>query len=256
MRRWCIAVMLAMCVGALFSCSDEREDLNVRMADSLKITAYVLNSDLEGKGYWKYDGTHEHKNKGYWVSDDGTEYDGTDVFVKERLELGKPRILAPFGYDYQENLNIWLDSDGVIEVDTDPLNDDRIHLAYSLDNPDNPTLGHRTEANAFRALAPTAVNVCPIGRYHAGERLVTSETLVGETYYINVRTYDLEGTQIITAKLKLTAIEDPDEDFTHQDKNFFYGDGEDVSRFMTIELVEYDYSDVYKLDEYYGSGQE
>ena len=48
MRRWCIAVMLAMCVGALFSCSDEREDLNVKMADSLKITAYVLNSDLEG----------------------------------------------------------------------------------------------------------------------------------------------------------------------------------------------------------------
>ena len=33
----------------------------------------------------------------------------------------------------------------------------------------------------------------------------------------------------------------------------FYGDGEDVSRFMTIELVEYDYSDVYKLDEYYES---
>ena len=167
MRRWCIAVMLAMCVGALFSCSDEREDLSVKMMDSLKITAYVLNSDLEGKGCWKYDGTHEHKNKGYRVSDDGTEYDGTDVFVKERLELGEPRILAPFGYDYQENLNIWLDSDGVIEVDTDPLNDDRIHLAYSLDNPDNPTLGHRTEANAFRALAPTAVNVCPIGRYHA-----------------------------------------------------------------------------------------
>ena len=256
MRRWCIAVMLAMCVGALFSCSDEREDLNVRMADSLKITAYVLNSDLEGKGYWKYDGTHEHKNRGYWVSDDGKEHADDEVFVKERLELGKPRILAPFGYDYQENLNIWLDSDGVIEVDTDPLNDDRIHLAYSLDNPDNPTLGHRTEANAFRALAPTAVNVCPIGRYHAGERLVTSETLVGETYYINVRTYDLEGTQIITAKLKLTAIEDPDEEYKHQSGGLFYGEGEDVSRFMTIELVEYDYSDVYKLDEYYGSGQE
>ena len=85
MRRWCIAVMLAMCVGALFSCSDEREDLNVRMADSLKITAYVLNSDLEGKGYWKYDGTHEHKNRGYWVSDDGKEHADDEVFVKERL---------------------------------------------------------------------------------------------------------------------------------------------------------------------------
>ena len=252
-RRTIIAALLAVCTCAIFSCADEREDLGAKMTDSLKITAYVLNSDLEGKGYWKYDGTHEHKNRGYWVSDDGKEHADDEVFVKERLELGKPRILAPFGYDYQENLNIWLDSDGVIEVDTDPLNDDRIHLAYSLDNPDNPTLGHRTEANAFRALAPTAVNVCPIGRYHAGERLVTSETLVGETYYINVRTYDLEGTQIITAKLKLTAIEDPDKDFTHQDKNFFYGDGEDVSRFMTIELVEYDYSDVYKLDEYYES---
>ena len=71
--------MLAMCVGALFSCSDEREDLSVKMMDSLKITAYVLNSDPEGKGYWKYDGTHEHKNRGYWVSDDGKEYTVTLV---------------------------------------------------------------------------------------------------------------------------------------------------------------------------------
>ena len=85
---------------------------------------------------------------------------------------------------------------------------------------------------------------------------MTSYTLVGETYYINVRTYDHEGTQIITAKLKLTAIEDPDEEYGRMEKVMFYGDGEDVSRFMTIELIEYDYSDVYKLDEYYGSGQE
>ena len=252
MKRLIAAAVLALAM-CLAACSNEREDLTTKMTDSLKITAYVLNSDYEGKGYWKYDGTHEHKNKGYWVSDDGTEYDGTDVFVKERLELGKPRILAPFGYDYQENLNIWLDSDGVIEVDTDPLNDDRIHLAYSLDNPDNPTLGHRTEANAFRALAPTAVNVCPLGRFFEGPGLVTSYTLVGETYYINVRTYDHEGTQIITAKLKLTAIEDPDEEYGRMEKVMFYGDGEDVSRFMTIELIEYDYSDVYKLDEYYES---
>ena len=117
----------------------------------------------------------------------------------------------------------------------------------------NPTLGHRTEANAFRALAPTAVNVCPLGRFFEGPGLVTSDTLVGETYYINVRTYDHEGTQIITAKLKLTAIEDPDEEYGRMEKVMFYGDGEDVSRFMTIELIEYDYSDVYKFDEYYES---
>ena len=252
MRRLILSAVLALTMS-FAACSNEREDLGAKMTDSLKITAYVLNSDLEGKGYWKYDGTHEHKNRGYWVSDDGKEYDDAEVFVKERLELGKPRILAPFGYDYQENLNIWLDSDGVIEVDTDPLDDDRIHLAYSLDNPDNPTLGHRTEANAFRALAPTAVNVCPLGRFFEGPRLVTSDTLVGETYYINVRTYDSDGTQIITAKLKLTAIEDPDEEYKRMEREMFYGDGENVSRFMTIELIEYDYSDVYKLDEYYES---
>ncbi len=252
MRRLILSAVLALTMS-FAACSNEREDLGAKMTDSLKITACVLNSDLEGKGYFAYDGTREHKNKGYWVSDDGKEYDDAEVFVKERLELGKPRILAPFGYDYQENLNIWLDSDGVIEVDTDPLNDDRIHLAYSLDNPDNPTLGHRTEANAFRALAPTAVNVCPLGRFFEGPGLVTSYTLVGETYYINVRTYDHEGTQIITAKLKLTAIEDPDEEYGRMEKVMFYGDGEDVSRFMTIELIEYDYSDVYKLDEYYES---
>ena len=252
MRRLILSAVLALTMS-FAACSNEREDLGAKMTDSLKITAYVLNSDLEGKGYWKYDGTHEHKNRGYWVSDDGKEYDDAEVFVKERLELGKPRILAPFGYDYQENLNIWLDSDGVIEVDTDPLDDDRIHLAYSLDNPDNPTLGHRTETNAFRALAPTAINVCPLGRFFEGPGLVTSDTLVGETYYINVRTYDSDGTQIITAKLKLTAIEDPDEEYKRMEREMFYGDGENVSRFMTIELIEYDYSDVYKLDEYYES---
>lgn len=254
MRRWCIAVMLAMCVGALFSCSDEREDLNVMMADSLKITAYVLNSDLEGKGYWKYDGTHEHKNKGYWVSDDGKEYTNDEVFSIERLELNKPRVLAPLGYDYRNNLNIWLDCDGVIEVDTDPLNDDRIRLAHSLDDPMNPGLGTKwIVENAFRALPPFAVNVCPIGEFTNATEIVLQDTLTDREYFINVRTYDLDGTQVITAKLKLTVL--PDEEYPYTEVKSRYGQNQERSRFLSIELIEYDYSDVYKLDEYYGSGQ-
>lgn len=252
MRRNIVLYLLVLNIFALFSCSNEREDLNVKMMDSLKITAYVLNSDLEGKGYFAYDGTREHKNNGYWVSDDGKEYTNDEVFSVERLELNKPRVLAPLGYNYRDNLNIWLDCDGVIEVDTDPLNDDRIRLAHSLDDPMNPGLGTKwIVENAFRALPPFAVNVCPIGEFTNATEIVLQDTLTDREYFINVRTYDLDGTQVITAKLKLTVL--PDDEYPYTEVKSRYGQNQERSRFLSIELVEYDYSDVYKLDEYYES---
>ena len=252
MRRNIVLYLLVLNIFALFSCSNEREDLNVKMMDSLKITAYVMNSELEGKGYFAYDGTREHKNNGYWVSDDGKEYTNDEVFSIERLELNKPRVLAPLGYDYRNNLNIWLDCDGVIEVDTDPLNDDRIRLAHSLDDPMNPGLGTKwIVENAFRALPPFAVNVCPIGEFTNATEIVLQDTLTDREYIINVRTYDLDGTQVITAKLKLTVL--PDEEYPYTEVRSRYGQNQERSRFLSIELIEYDYSDVYKLDEYYES---
>ena len=96
MRRLILSAVFALTMS-FAACSNEREDLGARMADSLKITAYVLNSDLEGKGYFAYDATSVHKNHGYWVSDDGKEYTNDEVFSIERLELNKPRVLAPLG---------------------------------------------------------------------------------------------------------------------------------------------------------------
>lgn len=252
MRRNIVLYLLVLNIFAFFSCSNEREDLTAKMTDSLKITAYVLNSDLEGKGYFAYDGTREHKNNGYWVSDDGKEYTNDEVFNIERLELGKPRVLAPLGYDYRNNLNIWLDCDGVIEVDTDPLNDDRVRLAHSLDDPMNPGLGTKwIVENAFRALPPFAVNVCPIGEFTNATEIVLQDTLTDREYFINVRTYDLDGTQVITAKLKLTVL--PDDEYPYTEVKSRYGQNQERSRFLSIELIEYDYSEVYKLDEYYES---
>ena len=52
----------------------------------------------------------------------------------------------------------------------------------------------------------------------------------------------------MTAKIKLVALDDehfPSEQFS----NWVFAANEEKTRFLTIELVSYEYSDVYKLDE-------
>ena len=243
--------LLAMLILSvlLVSCGEyEPEENKVDIKDELKISAYLLNEDLEDSGYWAYSEDMQYKNFGYWVSDNERQYDDDEVFALEELEVGEVRTLAPLGYNRMHNLNLFVDFEGYIEVETEPIDDERIRLAYSLDYPTEPWRGNKTQENSFRVRAPAAIEAYPIGKFTAAEALIQTFTLTEKEYNITIKAYDDGGDLLVTAKIKLVALDDehfPSEQFS----NWVFAANEEKTRFLTIELVSYEYSDVYKLDE-------
>ena len=243
--------LLAMLILSvlLVSCGEYvPEENKVNIKDELKISAYLLNEDLEDSGYWAYSEDLQYINQGYWVSDDGRQYDDDEVFALERLEVGEVRTLAPLGYNRMHNLNLFVDFEGYIEVETEPIDDERIRLAYSLDYPTEPWRGNKTQENSFRVRAPAAIEAYPIGKFTAAEALIQTFTLTEKEYNITIKAYDDGGDLLVTAKIKLVALDDehfPSEQFS----NWVFAANEEKTRFLSIELVSYEYSDVYKLDE-------
>ena len=243
--------LLAMLILSvlLVSCGEyEPEENKVDIKDELKISAYLLNEDLEDSGYWAYSEDMQYKNFGYWVSDNERQYDDDEVFALEELEVGEVRTLAPLGYNRMHNLNLFVDFEGYIEVETEPIDDERIRLAYSLDYPTEPWRGNKTQENSFRVRAPAAIEAYPIGKFTAAEALIQTFTLTEKEYNITIKAYDDGGDLLVTAKIKLVALDDehfPSEQFS----NWVFAANEEKTRFMSIELVSYEYSDIYKLDE-------
>ena len=73
-------------------------------------------------------------------------------------------------------------------------------------------------------------------------------TLTDNEYDLIIRAYDYSDTLLVTAKIKLVALDDehfPSEQFS----NWVFAANEEKTRFLSIELVSYEYSDIYKLDE-------
>ena len=243
--------LLAMLVLSvlLVSCGEYvPEENKVDIIDELKISAYLLGEEFENSGYWAYSEDLQYINQGYWVSDDGRQYEDDEVFALEELEVGEVRTLAPLGYNRMHNLNLFVDFEGYIEVETEPIDDERIRLAYSLDYPTEPWRGNKTQENSFRVRAPAAIEAYPIGKFTAAEALIQTFTLTEKEYNITIKAYDDGGDLLVTAKIKLVALDDehfPSEQFS----NWVFAANEEKTRFLTIELVSYEYSDIYKLDE-------
>ena len=243
--------LLAMLILSvlLVSCGEYvPEEDKVDIKDELKISAYLLGEEFEDNGYWAYSEDLQYPNFGYWVSDNERQYDDDEVFALEELEVGEVRTLAPLGYNRMHNLNLFVDFGGYIEVETEPIDDERIRLAYSLDYPTEPWRGNKTQENSFRVRAPAAIEAYPIGKFTAAEALIQTFTLTEKEYNITIKAYDDGGDLLVTAKIKLVALDDehfPSEQFS----NWVFAANEEKTRFLTIELVSYEYSDVYKLDE-------
>ena len=243
--------LLAMLVLSvlLVSCGEyEPEENKVDIKEELKISAYLLGEEFEDNGYWAYSEDMQYPNFGYWVSDNERQYDDDEVFALEELEVGEVRTLAPLGYNRMHNLNLFVDFEGYIEVETEPIDDERIRLAYSLDYPTEPWRGNKTQENSFRVRAPAAIEAYPIGKFTAAEALIQTFTLTEKEYNITIKAYDDGGDLLVTAKIKLVALDDehfPSEQFS----NWVFAANEEKTRFLSIELVSYEYSDVYKLDE-------
>ena len=239
-----LTILLALAMLALCACNDEEEE--VKITDALKISAWVMADGLWGTGQFTYD-AEDYQYCGEWVSEDGTVTAAADVFACERLELGVPRVMAPMGYDYRDHVQLFLDYDGIVEVEVSEKGNEYVRLLHSLDYPMEPWKGGRITGNAFRAIAPTAVEVNPVGKF-VPDALGHRDTLTGCEYYINIRALDTDGSQLISAEIRLTVLEDAA--FPYWDVYFpVYGENEVRSRFLEVELVAYEYSDVYKLDE-------
>lgn len=236
MKKIIIALLAGIILICFNSCMANEEAEN--MIDALKISTWVLDKSLEGTGYWVESTTHLG---GYWVlyeSDKQIPHD--DVFKFEALELNEVRVMAPMNYIDMNNLNILFEFDGIVEVETEIPNDERIKLAYSTKESSIVGFDWVTVGNSIRAVAPIYVNVCP-----SEDKVVTPYTKTDREYYLNVKTYTLDGTQVISAQLRLVAIKEehsPEE----YDPLFHSAEGE-WTRFLSIELVSYEYSDVYKL---------
>ena len=237
----------------LVSCGEyEPEENKVNIKEELKIKAYLLNENLEGNGYWEYIDPRKLKklNEGYWHTDDGKVYETEDVFALEALEVGEVRTLAPLGYNGTHNITLWFECDDIIEFTSEQAEDYTVQVSYSLKDPDEPLLTNWTTADNFRMRGPAAVSICPIGKFTNSERVVTQVTLTGKEYNFTVSTYSEDDSLIITAKLRLTVLED--EAYPNGEDAFrlsIFSPNEVLSRFLSIELVSYEYSDIYKLDE-------
>lgn len=256
-KRIRLYAMLLFCV-LLFSCSSDTTISEVEYMDNfMTISTKIVNPDLIDTGYWAYDKSLVGFGSGYWVSEDGKEYTAEEVFIEQELKPGEVYTMAPINLDKLflggENLNIRFDFDGVLEMETEDPTDNSIRLAYSKTYPDNPQINNWTEENQIHTNAPVTISVCPVGKKLASEGLVRlgiQDTLVGTECTLYARAYKQNGTLVVSAEIKLTAIDDPYYPWETVHEGHYteiYKKGEVRTRFMTIEVVSYEYSDLYKM---------
>jgi len=242
------AAVLLCCCG----CTEETAEETVKMDDLMKISTWVMDPALEGKGYWAY--TDDYSRKfGYWVPAEGElTVNDKDVFREERLLPGEPRIMAPFGYN-GGNLNFTIDFEGIVTVEKTEPADQSIMTSFE------PNLSDQwTEEPLIKRNGPCNLNVYPIGKNPDIENwnrpLILHDTLVGKEYLLTVKGYELDGTLMVTAVLRLTALEDevyPYEEIHKNTNKGSTGKLEKHTRFCSVELMSYEYSDDYKIMEMY-----
>ena len=247
MKKIIIALLAGIILLSLVSCADEETDQNYSIKDALKISAWVLDESIEGDVDW-LDVWIEEESYGYQADTvDGVERD--DIYALERLNLNEVRKLAPLNR-YGYNLNILFEFDGIIEVEAHEEED--IQVAYDGNNPAQhfESFGNMVYAS-FKVPREVYVNVCPLAQYYdLSDRKahVRSHARIDSEYYLYVNAYkfDNEESPIIRAKLKFVVLEDK----TKQPDSFYKYDNlsyEDSSRFLSIEVVSYEYSDMYRL---------
>ena len=126
-------LILLLCLACSLSGAGAGENSEpVDMNDVMKISTWLLDKDLEGKGCCGFiteaEITYPRKEDGslYWIPDDGeSAVANEDLFVFEALEVGVERTMAPMtlhmardkgkAINYS-NLNLVVDYDGTVKV--------------------------------------------------------------------------------------------------------------------------------------------
>ena len=262
MKNTRIILALILIITTLTACRSADSDEPVNMEELMKIRTWMVDKDLEGKGRWAYfdDNNPESfdSGNGYWISDDGvTEVANEDVFVYEALEVGVPRTTAPMTCHMRRegkkaigyaNFVFDIDYDGLIKVEKIEPKDSSLQLRYALG-------GRAVKADSFTVQGPIDIEVSPIGRVVPGEEesdsyYVARDTVAGKEYTIQIQACSQAGDPVVTAKIKLTTISDPEYPWqtVNEGKYDKYAEyGEERTRFCTVELLSYTYSEMYIL---------
>lgn len=257
MKNTRIILALILIITTLTSCRSADSDEPVNMEELMKIRIWMLDKDLEGKGRWGYTEDNDSGN-GYWIPDDGVkQVANEDVFVYEALKVGVPRTTAPMTCHMRRegkkaigyaNFVFDVDYDGLIKVEKIEPKDSSLQLRYALG-------GRAVKADSFTVQGPSDIEVSPIGRVVPGEEesdsyYVARDTVAGKEYTIQIQACSQAGDPVVTAKIKLTTISDPEYPWQtvnegKYDKYVEYS--EERTRFCTVELLSYTYSEMYIL---------
>ena len=246
------------------SCSGSAQTEPVDMNEVLKIRIWLLDEELEGTGRWGYISLEEQIQDmsladlggGYWIPDDeNMQVKNEDVFVYEALEVGVPRTMAPMAMHMKRdnkdaihytNLILDIEFEGLVKIVKIEPNDSSIQLRYSVNGP-------MMEADEISIQAPCSVEICPLGKVTAARDSFfykTSDTIVGKEYILQIEGCSMSGDPIVTAEVKLTAIPDPEYPWetVHEGQyTALYNQGEERTRFCSVELLSYTYSEMYLL---------
>nr|MBQ4318762.1 hypothetical protein [Clostridia bacterium] len=133
---------------------------------------------------------------------------------------------------------MFIEFDGVIEVSVDEEGCEYIHL--------NMTANDEKAAR----IQQMYVNLCPLGIDEHYGLNISPDTALGYDYYLTVNTQTLLGKPMVKAHLKLSTLPDPyyPQEETYSEKYSRYPPDVVRTRLMSVELLSYEYSDVYLMD--------
>ena len=204
-------------------------DYSYSIKDALKISAYLFDEN-SGEDYFVFDSLGNY------------DYNTDESFCAlEQLKMNEVRLMCPLGL-FRINLNIYFEFDGIIEVISE---DNDVQMFCNPQNRLEPITGSGNhETYGFELKLPfggfIAANPLGSNRGHLWTSgIQTVPYSLGREYYLNVNAYkfDNEQTPVIKAQLKLVLLED----------KTIMGHAALASACFSIELVSYEYSDIYKI---------
>jgi len=232
MKKIIIILFTAILLLNLVSCAAKEAEYNI--TDALKISAWVFDEN-SGKDYFIY---HESTDRFSYNLDD-------DVYVFDRLKMNEVRLLPPLlfgGLKEMVNLNIFFEfADGFVEV----ISEDQ-DVQLSVNNPLEPFYlresSGRTYGFDIKVPYEGYITLHPFGgsgHIMGGAGIGFWPHKIGREYYLTVNTYKFanEKSTVITARLRIVELED---------KDYMAAPFNKTSCF-SIELISYEYSDMYKM---------
>lgn len=220
-----IFLFLAICVLpiTLFSCSTDNTPV-ISINDVLKISAYVYNED-------------------------GKTWGIQTLHLNEPKELVPTYVLQDYEDKIMVNFNIHFEYEDGICIMSAPNRDMQLSVGKNggvwKRGEDMSTRVYDFQNNYELTLSrPGYMAVAMFGMknrdIYVSDEVApffkNFEAYIGQEYYLTVKACNFDKVPVITAQLKFTSLEDDS-----------YTDG--TSRYFSIELVSYEYSDFYRMME-------